>query len=404
MEGLTTQVIALSYSPGDLSQLLSSLKGSEVLLNNSRGHIPEALGLLDYSLHSLGVLFYLDALSKGHTYTDAEDAVFVDSVTRFLQVAIAAQVRLAPEAFCGLCRRFKERVMGMGCSSRGVLPLLNAVRLLQPSTDFLTPVHSDFLQLCLLAKTYNAAASLLEEDIFDVDPSQTCCTPTDLFLYAYYGGMLCLGRGQLARSTDLFLHALTAPATTGNAIVVACYKKYVLVSLLHLGHLPPLPKFTSTKVKQVSEQDCRAYTELASSYGSQNVTLVQRTAETHASTYQQDGNLGLLKQVLAGLPKRYVQRLTLTYVTLSLADIAAKAGLSTAAQAESLVLKMVEAGEIHATINQRDGMVRFLDDPEQFNNPAVVDRINGQLRKCMGLAERLQKFNDMVSGSVYIVG
>lgn len=57
---------------------------------------------------------------------------------------------------------------------------------------------------------------------------------------------------------------------------------------------------------------------------------------------------------------------------------------------------MVEAGEIHAVVNQRDGMVRFLDDPEQFNNPAVVDRINGQLRKCMGLAERLQKFNDMV--------
>lgn len=55
--------------------------------------------------------------------------------------------------------------------------------------------------------------------------------------------------------------------------------------------------------------------------------------------HMQDGNLGLLKQVLAGLPKRYVQRLTLTYVTLSLANIATKVGLSTAAQAESLVLK-----------------------------------------------------------------
>lgn len=53
----------------------------------------------------------------------------------------------------------------------------------------------------------------------------------------------------------------------------------------------------------------------------------------------QDGNLGLVKQVLQGLPKRNVQRLTLTYVTLSLANIATKVGLANAEQAESLVLQ-----------------------------------------------------------------
>jgi hypothetical protein len=46
---------------------------------------------------------------------------------------------------------------------------------------------------CLLAKTYNAAEQLLEEDILDVDPSRTSCTPTDLYLYSLYGSMICIG-------------------------------------------------------------------------------------------------------------------------------------------------------------------------------------------------------------------
>jgi hypothetical protein len=46
---------------------------------------------------------------------------------------------------------------------------------------------------CLLAKTYNAAEQLLEDDVLDVDPNKTCCTPTDLYLYSLYGSMICIG-------------------------------------------------------------------------------------------------------------------------------------------------------------------------------------------------------------------
>jgi hypothetical protein len=47
---------------------------------------------------------------------------------------------------------------------------------------------------CLLSKCYSASAQLVEEDIFDVDPSKSACTPQDLLLYSYYGGMLCIGQ------------------------------------------------------------------------------------------------------------------------------------------------------------------------------------------------------------------
>lgn len=47
---------------------------------------------------------------------------------------------------------------------------------------------------CLLAKSYNAAAPLLDVELTEVDPARTATGPTDLLLYCYYGGMVAAGR------------------------------------------------------------------------------------------------------------------------------------------------------------------------------------------------------------------
>ena len=53
----------------------------------------------------------------------------------------------------------------------------------------------------------------------------------------------------------------------------------------------------------------------------------------------QDGNLGLVKLVEQSLVKRNIQRLTQTYLTLSLSDIAANVGLPSAEDAEMHILR-----------------------------------------------------------------
>lgn len=53
----------------------------------------------------------------------------------------------------------------------------------------------------------------------------------------------------------------------------------------------------------------------------------------------QDGNLGLVKLVLAGRTKRAIQKLTQTFLTLSLADIAQQVGLQDASEAEGHILR-----------------------------------------------------------------
>lgn len=55
----------------------------------------------------------------------------------------------------------------------------------------------------------------------------------------------------------------------------------------------------------------------------------------------QDNNLGLAKQVIASLYKRNIQRLTQTYLTLSLQDIADTVQLEGQKEAELHILQMV---------------------------------------------------------------
>lgn len=54
-----------------------------------------------------------------------------------------------------------------------------------------------------------------------------------------------------------------------------------------------------------------------------------------------DGNIGLAKQVVSSLYKKNIQRLTKTFLTLSLSDVASRVQLASPAEAEKYVLRMV---------------------------------------------------------------
>lgn len=41
----------------------------------------------------------------------------------------------------------------------------------------------------------------------------------------------------------------------------------------------------------------------------------------------------------------------------------------------------IEDGEIYASINQKDGMVCFHDNPEKYNNPAMLHKIDQEVSK-----------------------
>ena len=63
------------------------------------------------------------------------------------------------------------------------------------------------------------------------------------------------------------------------------------------------------------------------------------TRVEHGVLHLQDDNMGLVKLVLQSQVQRRVQRLTQTFLTLSLEDIAQAVGLGSAAEAEHAILR-----------------------------------------------------------------
>lgn len=41
----------------------------------------------------------------------------------------------------------------------------------------------------------------------------------------------------------------------------------------------------------------------------------------------------------------------------------------------------IQDGEIFATINQKDGMVRFLEDSEQYKSCRMIERIDSSIQR-----------------------
>ncbi|KAM3761224.1 hypothetical protein ACB098_01G252000 [Castanea mollissima] len=391
LEGVVVQIQGLSSSAGDISRLNVILKQAEESLRSESTRLSPILNQLDPSNHSLGYLYILEACTSAPVSKE-QAATLVPYIARFISYCAPEQIRLAPEKFIAVCKRFKDQVMLLGTPMRGVAPLQAAVRKLQNSSEHLTTLHPEFLLLCLLAKCYKTGLSILEEDIFEVDQ------PRDLFLYCYYGGMICIGQKRFRKALELLHNVVTAPMSSINAIAVEAYKKYILVSLIHNGQFSTnLPKYTSSAAQRNLKNYCQSYIELANSYSTGKIAELEQYVQTNGEKFESDSNLGLVKQVVSSMYKRNIQRLTQTYLTLSLQDIANTVQLNSPKEAEMHVLQMIQDGEIFATINQKDGMVRFLEDPEQYKSCEMIERIDSSIQRIMSLSRKLTTMEEQMS-------
>lgn len=390
MDAMLAQVQGFSDTNDDLTHLHGLLKQNEEALREQGSRLSSLLTQLDPAKHSLGYLYVLEAYSSSSIPREQAEG-FMLIASKFINSCSTEQIRIAPEKFTVLCRRLKEQAMQLQVPIQAIIPLRTAVRKLQPSPEHLTPLHPDLLLVCLLAKCYKAALSILEEDIFEID------IPKDFLLYCYYGGMIFIGLKRFNKALEFFQHAITAPATTLTAITVEAYKKFVLVSLIQTGQVPAFPKYTPAVVQRNLKSCTQFYIDLANNYSSGKISVLEACVNTNTEKFKNDSNLGLVKQVLSSLYKRNIQRLTQTYLTLSLQDIASTVQLETAKKAELHVLQMIQDGEIFATINQKDGMVSFNEDPEQYKTCQMTEYIDTAIRRIMALSKKLTTVDEQIS-------
>ncbi|KFB41777.1 AGAP006445-PA-like protein [Anopheles sinensis] len=383
-------------SAGNLRELAEYLVESSELVTKNGNILDNVLETLDVQQHSLGVLFVLAAKFNDSSVYETENVL--RSVREFITLCNGEQVRHAPQVYYELCHHLTNALVKTKQHIiQGIHVLAQAVEKIRLFNSQLTPIHADLCQLCLCAKVFNPAIRVLDIDITAIATTDDNNADTKYFLlYYYYGGMIYAAVKNYERALYFFEVAVSTPALAMSHIMLESYKKYILVALILHGKVLPIPKYSSQVITRFMKPLSHAYHDLSTAYNTSSSDEVRTVVNKFRDVFLRDTNMGLVKQVVASLYKKNIQRLTKTFLTLSLADVASRVQLSGPAEAEKYILNMIKSGEIFASINQKDGMVVFKDDPEQYNNQEMFDKVQAEIGSVMELNKQVLKMDEEI--------
>eukprot|EP01119_Soliformovum_irregulare_P008276 TRINITY_DN21405_c0_g1_i1.p1 TRINITY_DN21405_c0_g1~~TRINITY_DN21405_c0_g1_i1.p1 ORF type:complete len:436 (-),score=94.88 TRINITY_DN21405_c0_g1_i1:62-1369(-) len=376
-------------------QLRAYLTKEEQLITKNAANADEALAALDPENHTVGYAFILAAKALS---SKMDASKFIATANKFLN-RLSPSAKLVINKVGIISRKFTEICIENNRAMFAIKPLRNALQKARPKSDTLTSIHADFLQACLAAKNYGVAGKVLEQEISDVASETVKTTARDVLLFFYYGGLVYIGLKDYRKALTFLRTAVTMPAMALSAVMAESYKKYILLSLIVHGKVSSLPRYTSTVVQKYHKNAFPQYQEFITIYTTLNTNDLHKCAEQHSELFKKDNNFGLVKQCIQALYRRNIQRFTQTYLTFSLQDIASNSNLPSATEAEKQVVRMIQKGEIFATINQENGMVSFNEDPESYDTLSMAQSLDARIQKIISLGQKVRAMDETIACS-----
>jgi len=392
---------------GNFTELVDFLNKHADTLHrlNTSTVLNTALETLDIQQHSLGVLAVLRARLLQTAVTEWDD--LFNRIVIFILECNGEQVRYWAPKFADLCHLFTNELVQRNTPILGIPALLKAVLKLQLNEASLTSVHSDVCRLCLAAKCFAPAInSILSIDYVNI-AQEAAEDPKHILLYFYYGGMIFTALKMFDKALYYFEACVTVPTFAVSHIMMEAYNKYLLVSLIVNGDKPKeasaLPKYTSAVVSKYIRPLSSAYHDLVNGFYTNQTSELENVITRNSTQYENDGNMGLVRQVSVAQTRANIKRLTKTFVTLSLDDVATRIGLASPQDAEKQIVAMIQEGSIHARISQKDGMVQFDANPERFNSVSMLSDLEKRVSTCIALNNQItQMEEDIVLSASYI--
>lgn len=334
-----------------------------------------------------------------------------DNVARFIQAIRGAEydteeikefivdtrneeIRSVSKDFIELCHLLTEDLVKKQRSIEGINIISISISKLQQHKLELTPLHSDLCKLCLDAKCYNPALDILEIDYTEI---KNCEIQGDsvkyVLLFYYYGGLICAAMKRFERAAHYFETVVTIPANVLTPITKAAYKKLILVNILLNRKISEQPKYTTQHILRQVKKISQTYLKFAEEYSLLNMEKIRQNVVKNSTIFTEDENMGLINQCLVHMQRKCIFRLAKTFSTLPLNDVAEYVGLQSEKEAEMCVRNMIDNGEIYALINQKDGMVVFLDDTEKYDSARVFQELQEDMASTITLISTLKRMN-----------
>ncbi|KAF9479877.1 hypothetical protein BDN70DRAFT_878305 [Pholiota conissans] len=326
----------------------------------------DPLPLLDPRIHGLALLYFLSArLNANFSNVPPPPWQVIQDFCKYFD---PKQAQLAPEHVTKLANGINRLARYIGNLSLAVPPLFDLVSRYPLSPSHLTTIHPVFLLTCVSTRHFLTALPILEHPITEID-TKFCpdLTYTDNLVYHYTGGVALAALKKWKDAEEHFEICVTSPGTYPAALQMEALKKLRLVQLIARGTVPPLPKYTHPQLVRLFKNT--PYNAFINAYP-RNGPLMREIFDKERQTFSQEKNVGLLQQAIARAPRWVLKKLTATYVTLHLGDIARAVSIESEDEVRALLLSMIEANDITAQISA-SGTVTFSDPPAQFTKAQV---------------------------------
>ncbi|KAI0673253.1 hypothetical protein C8Q78DRAFT_970329 [Trametes maxima] len=361
--------ITTSSSATSLNHYLKSFAPKEsrdTILASIQPNGQDPLTVLDPSRNTLGVLYILSARLHSTSAPTPTLAVIENFCSQF----DPTQARLAPDRVTFLAKGIVRASESSNNTKYALTSLYNLLTRYPPQLSYLTTLHAIFLKTCVATHHYTIALPILAVPITDVDINLSDLHYNDNLVYHYAGGIALGALKRWREAEEFFEICVSAPAQVPAAIQYDAYKKLALVQLIQYGETFAPPKYTHPSLLRLLKSS--PYGVFIKQYPTQNSTL-RTYATKEQELFTQDANWGLINQAIDRAAVWLIKKLTATYLTLGLADIGREVGIDQDEEIREIILSMIDAGEINATISA-DNTVTFADVVPKFSKDDL-DRI-----------------------------
>ncbi|KAF2195486.1 hypothetical protein K469DRAFT_616181 [Zopfia rhizophila CBS 207.26] len=323
----------------------------------------------------------------------------------------------------------------MGTPGVAISPIRAGMLRLDRTTGAFTLTHLHFIRLCMETRSYVAALPILDNYIHSLPTTipkpvleqleysvpgadhtnsgeyihsrsghTDKITVADVQEYYLLGAMAYIGLRQFKQAKQFLEHILVTPSSNlANGLMLEAYKKWVLVSCLANGSVPPLPRTVNcAAIKQVRAAS-RPYEALAEAFTQiHNLPKLKSQANAGKDTWAEDGNTGLVNELRDHQYRVYISRLSRTYSAIPVSNISNFIGGSVDELTHYLEM-LTDEGHLNARLERISKpeeivVLRFFLDPTQG---PLAKTEKQQQQALLGQTERTNILAEQVKSADY---
>ncbi|EGD76235.1 hypothetical protein PTSG_00937 [Salpingoeca rosetta] len=306
------------------------------------------------------------------------------------------KIQQCPEPFMSLAQMLSRILLKCNQAIRGVLAVKALLQRLVAPTTYCA-LHTEFAKLAVAARLYRIAADVVAHPIYDI--YKHGADTERVMSYLYYKGLVQIGMKQHAAA----LHTLTLlsnyPGEAVSAIAVEGYKKLALLSVIVHGRAVKDKSSNSIGVSVLSRINrlCSKYNAFAEAVVANK--NVDRLMQSYTDMFREDNNMGLAKQCVEAAKRHRIQRLTKTFITLSLDAITQRAALNDVREAQAILEDMIHSNQLCATIDARAGVVSFHDRQAPNMSEQSLQELQSNFQKTAELYQAARRTNEAIETS-----